>query len=154
MGCLDPLIEFQHLRIIFPIFGINCFSRLASALLLGLGVLVRSALYLLTLLFPTRTLSTLPFFTLVDSALYLTALSSSSTSGLCAKSDSVGTLFSSVVCRSALSVWWASPSTPSVAIFKETFFPTIFYWFRERMESSLKTSLLRNNFGFSGSHSR
>ena len=46
-----------------------------------------------------------------------------------------------------------SPSTTSVSISKETFFPAIFCWFREMIESSLKTtSLLRINFWFSRSH--
>ena len=52
-------------------------------------------------------------------------------------------MFSSVVCQSASLVRWDGPSTPSVSISKETFFPTIFCWFRQRIESSLKaTSLL------------
>ena len=45
------------------------------------------------------------------------------------------------------SMRWADPSTLSVMILKETFFPTILCWFHERIESSLKTtSLLRINF--------
>ena len=54
------------------------------------------------------------------------ALSSSSSSGLCVESDLAGTLFFSVVCQSAISVWWAGPSTPSVTISKETFSPLFF----------------------------
>ena len=89
MGCLAPLIEFQH--------------QLCT---LVLGVSVGSTLSRLTLSFSTRTLSNLLFSNLVD-----LALSSSSASGPFANSDSAGTLFSLVVCRSASLVGWVSPST-------------------------------------------
>ena len=67
---------------------------------------------------------------------------------------SAGTSFSAIDSRSASSVRWAGPSTMSLSILKKNFFPTIFCWFRERMESSLEiTSILRISFQFSGSHS-
>ena len=80
----------------------------------------------LTLSFSTCTLSSLPFSTLVDSALSLMALSLSLTGVPFADSDSVGTSFSSVVCRSASSVWWTGSSMTSLLISKETFYSTIF----------------------------
>ena len=88
---------------------------------LPLGVSARS-----TLSCPIRTLSTLSFFTLVDLALSLMALSSSSNSGPLAILDSVGTSFSSVVCRSASSIRWAGPSTPFVTILKSPLFSASF----------------------------
>ena len=69
------------------------------------------ALSLLTLSFPTRTLSTLSFATLVNSALSLMALCSSSTSGPFANSDSTMTSFQ--IRRGLLPIW----------ISKETFSP-------------------------------
>ena len=132
---------------ISTMFGINCRSRLASTLPLSLRCFDEVDFVCFD--------SHLVDFTVFDSCRFgfvFDGLSSSSTSGPFADLDSVGTIFSSAVCRSASVVRWDGPSTTSLSISKETLFPTIFYWFREMMESSLKiTSLLWINFRFSGS---
>ena len=92
-----------------------------------------------TLSFPTRAMAGLTFSTWVYSA-----YSSSWPSGPFSKSGSAWTSFSSVLCRDVSSVWWVSLSMPSMVMSKETFLPTIFCYFCERIESSLR---LHRNFG-------
>ena len=141
VGCLNPYIGFRRWLVILPICGVKCFSRLASALPLTLRCFGR-----IDFVFFDSYLVDIDFFDSCRFGFCFDGFVFGSTSGPFADSDSMRTSFSSAVCRSARSVQCASPSTPSVAISKETFCPIIFWWFRERMESSLKsTSLLRIN---------